>query len=113
MSDEGIRVRTAVPEDVNFIFATALRNTWYSNQLETTLPKAKWMKLKHFEIERQLDAYPTFVAVLASDPDIILGYVINTPKPYSYIKPAWRNAGVEHILYTELNRYNGVKETEQ
>jgi len=113
MSNDGIIVREANEGDVSFIFATALRNTWYSNQLETTLPKAKWMQLKHFEIERQLDSYPTLVATLASDLDIILGYAIVSPTPYVYIKKAWRNTGVEHLLNTEIRKLTLKQETSQ
>lgn len=105
-NDDMIVVRDAIEEDVAFIFATALRNIWYSAALETTLPKDKWMKLKHFELEKNLDLYPTVVAVLNSDPLIILGYAINTPEPYVYIKKAWREAGVEDLLRKELSKIN-------
>jgi hypothetical protein len=112
MRDEFIVLREAREGDVAFIFATALRNTWYSNQLQTTFSKDKYMKLKHFEIEKALDNHITLVATLSNDEDVILGYAINTPQIYTYVKKAWRTAGIEQMLHDALNRYN-KKEIEQ
>lgn len=103
-----IALRSAEPTDVNFIFATALRNAWYSKELQTTLSKDKYMKLKHFEVEKMLDLYPTVVCCLHDEPDVILGYAINSPTPFIYIKKAWRDEsiGVAKLLYTAINEYN-------
>ena len=105
MSQEFITVRPACADDVAFIFATTLRNTWYSKNLVTTLSKDAFMKAKHFEVEELLDNNITLVACLASDLEVILGYIVDSDPAWCYVKKAWRGAGVEQILHKSLNKH--------
>jgi hypothetical protein len=84
-------IRPAAASDEAFVYATYLRNSWYSKDNTTTLPKATWMRLMHQRLERMLRETPPVVACLADDPDTILGYRLQDgDKTFTYVKLAWR-----------------------
>jgi hypothetical protein len=87
-------------EDENFIYATYLRNNWYSASQKTTLPKDTWMRLTHERLERAMYETPSTIriACLSDDPDTILGYSLKSPERFTYIKRDWRGIGIEALL---------------
>ena len=86
-----VTIRLATPKDYSFIFATYLRNRWYSPSNTTTLQKSHWMKAQHARLEGMLAAQPVLVACDGSDADVIYGYRLRDgSEDYSYVKLAFR-----------------------
>lgn len=84
-------VRPAVTADHNFVYATYLRNRWFSDSNTTTLRKDTWMKLQHQRLEKIMATQRVLVACLSVDPDVILGYRLDDgSEPFTYIKRAFR-----------------------
>ena len=97
-----LTVRRAVPADHPFIYATYLRNRWFSKENTTTLQKSTWMRLQHARLERMLAEQPVLVACLSSDPDTILGYRFRDgSEDWTYVKLAFRPEGVQAALEKE------------
>jgi len=89
---KSILIRSAVPDDHNFLFATYLNNNWYDKTQTTTLKKSTWMALQHRRLEKVFFDADVKVACLSDDPDIIVGYSFNDgSRPFIYIKLAWRS----------------------
>lgn len=91
-------VRAMKPTDTNFIFATWLRQLWFSTNNISTLPKDTFMRLHHARIDKLLKQVPIRIICLEEDPDVILGYAIDTEPAYIYFKKSWRGAGLEKLL---------------
>lgn len=100
-----VRIRHARPKDEAFIYATWLRQLWYSADTATTLHKQVFMRVNHNLIERTLREDPVLVAVLDEDPDVILGYAAFKTDPYVYVKLAWREAGIQEILLEAMAKH--------
>lgn len=98
MSNEAIHIRPIKGSDEAFIYATWLRQLWYSRDTVTTLNKDVFMRVNHNLIERTLKEDPVLVACLSDDHDVIIGYAAFKEDPYVYLKKAWRNTGVEIAL---------------
>lgn len=87
-------VRQIKPEDHAFIYATWLRQLWFSTDNATMLPKAMFMKLHHTKIERKLSKGGT-VLCSEEDPTLIYGYSVCGRV---YFKRAFRGIGLEEML---------------
>lgn len=93
-----IKVRSMSKEDEPFIFATYLKNNWYSGKLSTTLKKDTWMRVQHGRLEALFANAPEQVKVvcLEEDHNTILGYRL---QDFIYIRPQWRSiANIEGML---------------
>lgn len=100
-----IMVRPAKPSDHAFIYATWLRQLWFSADTATTLHKNVFMRVNHTLIEKVLNGDPVLVASLKEDPDVILGYAAFKDRPYVYVKKVWREAGVDNLLLKRMAEY--------
>jgi DNA polymerase elongation subunit (family B) len=103
-----ITVRIVEPDDHSFIYATYLRNNWYSKENTTTLRKNTWMSLQQKRIENVLKTRKVLVASLTEDPDVIVGYAFEDgDKPFFYVKLAWRNPklGIDNLLLEDLKKH--------
>lgn len=63
------------------------------------------MRVNHNLIERTLKEDPVLVAVLADDPNVILGYAAFKTDPYVYVKLAWREAGIQTLLLDAMAKH--------
>jgi hypothetical protein len=98
-TNEKVIVRPAVDTDYPFIFATWLRQLYYSKDNKSTLPKETFMRLHHNRIEGILATTPVKVACLESDPDIILAYrVACDPAPWYYAKKSFRLLDLKRLM---------------
>lgn len=93
-----IKVRELRESDLAFIFATWLRQLWFSPSNKTTFGKEEFMRLHHMRIEKVLKEKPVRVACLLEDEDVIVGYEVKDSEPFTYMKKAWRGLGVEKLL---------------
>lgn len=99
-----ITIRPYKEDDKAFIFATYLRNTWYSKDNTTTLEKGLWMGLQHARMEKALPTLGIRVACITDDPDTILGYSFkDQDKQFTYIKLAFRDPSynITNLLESE------------
>lgn len=96
-----IHIRLSYEADHAFLFATALRNMWFSKQNDTTLKKNTWMRAQHARLERLFATQPVLIACLSNDHDVILGYRFEDGnRSFTYVKLAFRGEklGVERAL---------------
>jgi hypothetical protein len=99
-----VKVRDYLPEDKNFIYASWLRNLYYSDAGFKDVPKDVFMKNYHDILERILNstAVKVKVACLNDDESVILGYsVLSEISPTLYwvfVKAAWRRIGIAKSL---------------
>ena len=104
-----IIVRTLLPSDHNFIFATYLRNRYFDKANKTTLKRSTWSAMQHKRLEAIMTNDKVFVACLDEDQDTILGYsLMDGLEPYTYVKLAWRSTGlnIANTLLKELTNAN-------
>lgn len=98
-----IIIRPSTLSDHNFIFATYLRNRWFSKTLKTTLSREVWSAMQHRRLESII---PTaLIACLDQDTETIVGYALmDGAEPFTYIKKDWRqlNPPVHDQLLKEL-----------
>jgi len=87
-------IRDIKPEDHAFIYATWLRQLWFSKDNNTLLPKDTFMRVQHKRIEDKLSKGGKIVCP-PDDTNLIYGYTVDG---YTYIKKAFRNIGLEEIL---------------
>ena len=86
-----VQTRLATPSDHAFIFATFLRQRWFSPTQRTTLDKRRWHELQHRRLELILERQPTYVVCLSEDEDTILGYsLMDGSEQFTYVKKSWR-----------------------
>ena len=92
-----IKVRPALPTDYPFIFATYIRNRWFSKDNKTTLKRSTWSAMQHRRLEAIFEAkQPVYVACLDEDDDTILGYSLKDGKGvFVYVKLAFRAPGFQ------------------
>jgi GNAT superfamily N-acetyltransferase len=103
-------IRDMRPEDRNFIFATWLRGLYYGDSYFERIQKPIFMENYHKVIERILNFPDTkvWVACLADEPDVILGYSVSRNKNFGnqsvgvldwvFVKSAWRKIGIGRKL---------------
>lgn len=100
-----ITLRAATEHDHAFIYATYLRNRWFSTENTTTLRKETWMKVQHQRLEQILASQPAYVAGLEGDDDVILAYAFQDgSEPWTYEKLSFRNRGLKQMLLEALNQ---------
>lgn len=95
-----VTVRQLQEDDKAFLFATYLRNHWFSKDNKTTLAKETFMRIYHKRMEDLMKTVPIKVLCLTEDPTVILGYSIEEKqdKKFVYLKKAFRNLGLERML---------------
>lgn len=95
-------IRPLEERDHPFVFATWLKQLWYRPDNRTTLTKKSFMKIYHDQVAFLIRHHKGLVAALVEDPDTILGYLVDTqPEPFTYVRKAWRDVGVELTLKRE------------
>lgn len=104
---EAIKQRPVQPNDINFLYSTFLRGTYYGNDFYKKIDKKAFFE--HYErVLAHMLAKPTLtirVACLADEPDIILGWTAYEGETlhFSYTKDAWRQKGIAKSLLQDAN----------
>jgi predicted GNAT family acetyltransferase len=112
MSNEQLWIRSLDPnsrEDINFVTSAFVRET--HNLLQNRIvPKKVYYKRATIQLNNLLNrGARVFVAVLANDPSVYLGWVLyevvgeHVVVHYSYVKKALRKQGVATQLIEKLN----------
>lgn len=95
-------IREYISSDKPFIMATFLRGLYYGETWFSQIPKDVFMDNYKRVAEALLDRpnVTIRIACLKEDPDVILGYSISkgTVLDWTYVKKAWRGAGVGRSL---------------
>jgi hypothetical protein len=104
-------VRTLLPEDKNFIFATWLRGLYYGDSVYSHMRKQTFMAGYHAVIDHILEKPTTVVkiACLKDDPSVILGYSVlseaETVLEFVFVKKQWRKIGIAKDLVPSTVRH--------
>jgi len=99
-----IAIRLGTEEDKSFIFSTWLKGLYYGDSWFSNIPKDVFMQHHHPVIERLLvdPAVIVTVACLKDDPEVILGYAVQTldgsTVHWCFVKKSWRNIGLAKNL---------------
>jgi hypothetical protein len=93
-----IVLRSVLPTDHAFIYATYLNNNWHNKDNTTTLEKNTWMRINHMRLERLLNEAKATIACLSEDEDVILGYCLQDKQPFVYVKKDWRDPDLNLTL---------------
>ena len=97
-------LRSARPEDTNFILATWLRGMYYGDSVYSDVPKGIFMDKYHKVIDFIIKNSNTkiTVACLKEDEDVILGYSVIAKKEnalhWAFTKKSWRGIGIARDL---------------
>lgn len=91
-----ILIRHNLPDDEAFIYATYIRNQWFSKDNTTTLKRATWSAIQHKRLEGILGSTQVKLACLDEDPDTIIGYAFmdGANGAFCYVKLAFRSEGL-------------------
>lgn len=100
-------IRTATPDDDNFILATWLRGLYYGDSWFSQIPKNIFMD-NYKKITKATLTNPKVtikIACLKEDPTVILGYSIVSKDSkaviWCFVKTAWRKQGIGRSLLPE------------
>lgn len=100
-------IRTATPDDDNFILATWLRGLYYGDSWFSQIPKNIFMD-NYKKIAKATLTNPKVtikIACLKEDPTVILGYSIVSKDSkaviWCFVKTAWRKQGIGRSLLPE------------
>lgn len=97
-------IRTAKPEDLDFIYATWLKSYRHNSQFAKKLTNEVFFEMHH----KVIDAFIVrgglvCVAHPKGEPDVILGYICTEPTlplvQYIYVKKPFRKMGIAKALY--------------
>ncbi len=112
MTSPDVSVRVGTPEDLNFVFATWLRNYRHGSQFAKKISNDVFYRWHHKVIERIIERGAQIRIVHpAGDPGTILGYScieLFEERPlvhFIYIKKAWRGMGLAKKLIWETEGY--------
>lgn len=113
---ESIIHRPVIQEDLNFVYATFLRGLYYGNEYYSAVDKRVFMDNYKKIIDYRINNQPGIditVAVLKSDPTVIVGYVMTDTARHSvvwvFVKKAWRNMGAARgLVDNSYKEYNEV-----
>lgn len=105
-----LHLRQAIGSDLNFIFDTfresVRQDTAIGRSCRTSVFKREFAKV----IDHILEKAKVVVACMASDHNVILGYLIWEPSiiHYCFVKQAFRRLGIAKALYFEaFGHYKG------
>lgn len=98
-----LKKREGEEGDKNFIYATFLRSSYFSNKYRKRMDKEQFYQTYIVILEQILSNPKTEIKVicLIEDPVVIIGYAIMKEESlvyFAYVKPAWRKLG----LFKEL-----------
>jgi hypothetical protein len=103
MLPDVLMIRPMKAEDEAFVYGTWLRQLWYAKTNTSTLNKATFFKVYHNQVGFLMRHNKGLVAALKDDPEVIIGYLVDTqPTPFTYVRKAWRDVGVELALKREI-----------
>ncbi len=99
----GLLIRDAVADDLNFIYATWLRGLYYASAFYSAIEKDVFFKEYESVIKRILakEGVVVKVSCLKEAPDVVLGYAIFEPQRalhYVFVKQVWRRQGLAKEL---------------
>lgn len=104
-------IRSAKPEDINFIMATWLRGLYYGDSWFSSIPKNIFMS-NYKRLATAMLINPSIsvrVACLKDDPDTIIGYsVISKDEEavvWVFVKTSFRRLGVARSLLPKSPKY--------
>ena len=97
-----VMIRSAIPEDKNFIFATWLKGLRFGNDWYGLIDSKVYFRVYHDVIDN-LISRPNItikVACLKEDPKVLLGYAVysGTRLDWAHVKKAWRGIGLAKDL---------------
>ncbi len=98
------KIRSAVGDDIPFIYSTLLRSYRYDSDLGKSTSKSVFFENYQLVLDKIL-ANPDTQILVACNPaeqNVILGYLIHEPTTlhYVFVKEAFRQLGVATALYT-------------
>lgn len=105
-----VTVRSALPDDANFILSTYLRGLYYGGSIFSEMKKQTFMQKYHYIVMALLKNPSNIkVSCLKEDPTVILGYAIlntdHTVLHYMFCKKSWRNIGIITDLLPSTVKY--------
>lgn len=107
---ESVEIRSPQQGDINFILSTFLKGIKYGSPVFKEVESKAYFKEYHQKLLGILSRthLTARMAVLGSDPSIILGYAIVEPQGdsdvlhYVYVKAGWRRQGIAKKLLSNL-----------
>lgn len=101
---ELVAIRDAVPDDLNFVYASWLRGLYYGDSVFSQMKKSDFMQ--HYqgfiEVILRSPGVRVKIACLKDDPGVILGYAVLTGDAngvhFVFIKKSWRGIGLARDL---------------
>lgn len=95
-----ILIRDVREEDFPLIYSTWLLGLYHGCEWFGRIKKDSYFKNYKLALERLLPRCTIKMAVLADDPDVILGYVCyrGTTLDWIFVKKAWRKMGIAKML---------------
>jgi len=92
------KIRTAEPEDLAFVYATALKSERFASERNSLIPSAVWFEQRHREWDEVLETASVIVACDREDPTTLYGYAVIEPARgvvhFCFVKKALRRFGV-------------------
>lgn len=104
MTNEEIQIRTAMPDDLSFIYSTWLRSYRHASQFAKRMTNEIFYEMHHKVIDRFIErGGQIFIAHPKGDSETILGYLCaDTAMPviqYVYVKKSFRKMGIATALH--------------
>ena len=99
-----IRIRGAIPSDINFIYATWLRSYRYGSTTGRSVQNTIFFPEYNKVIDNLLSKSTVLVACLDTDNEVIFGYLVYEANTihYCFIKESFRGLGIMNKLITSL-----------
>ncbi len=102
MSDAQVIVRQAKPNDKDFVMDSWIRGQYHGSPYWSQMPKDLFYKhySKHINKILAIPQTGIYIAVLAEDPDMILGFIVMTLNTlhWAYTKNDYRGQGIQRLL---------------
>ncbi len=99
-----VKLRDAVPDDLNFVYSTMLRGLYYGNEFYGEIDKKPFFVAYDSVIKQMLhkSGMKLVIACLTSEPDAIVGWALLEPQEqvlhFLYVKDPWRKKGIANQL---------------
>lgn len=100
---EDFTIRTALPNDIPFIYDTLLRSYKISSNIGKACRNGIFFTNYRIVLDNILHESDTLIACLKNEPNVIFGYIISDKSTlhYCFVKEAFRQLGIAKALYLE------------